>query len=60
MAGLHRLSGEGDRESSVLPLRRASKLNFGLIFMILLATLAIVVTLMFPEIQFSPADLIGQ
>jgi hypothetical protein len=33
-------------------------MNFGLIAMVLLATLAIIVTLMFPEIQLQPADLL--
>jgi uncharacterized protein len=35
------------------------KLDFGLILMILLATLAITVTLMFPEIQLSPPEFAG-
>jgi hypothetical protein len=56
MAGLHRLSRERDRQLSALSHRRAPKLHFGLILMILLATLAIAVTLMFPEIQWPPAE----
>jgi hypothetical protein len=32
------------------------EMNFGLIAMVLLATLAIIVTLMFPEIQLQPAE----
>jgi hypothetical protein len=50
MSGERRLSREGDRKPSILPIR-LSEMNFGLIPMVLLATLAIVVTLMFPEIQ---------
>jgi hypothetical protein len=59
MAGLHRLSREADRKPSVLSFRRAPKFNFGLILMILLATLAIAVTLLFPEVQLSTAELVG-
>jgi hypothetical protein len=47
MSGQHRLFREGNRE---LPLP-ASERNFGLIAMVLLATLAITATLMFPDIQ---------
>jgi hypothetical protein len=55
MSGGRRLSREGDRKPSILPFR-LSKMNFGLIAMLLLATLAIIVTLMFPEIQLQPAE----
>jgi hypothetical protein len=48
MSGPHRLTRDGFRKPSVPSLRR-SALNFGLIAMVLLATLAIVVTVMFPE-----------
>jgi hypothetical protein len=59
MAGLHRLSPEWDRKPSAPSHRRTPKLDFGLILMILLATLAITVTLMFPEIQLSPPEFAG-
>jgi hypothetical protein len=55
MSGERRLSREGDRKLSILPFR-LSEMNFGLIAMVLLATLAIIVTLMFPEIQLQPAE----
>jgi hypothetical protein len=48
MSGLHRLSRDGFRKPSVLWLRW-SALNFGWIAIVLLATLAIVVTVMFPD-----------
>jgi hypothetical protein len=57
MSGAHRLSLELDREPSFPSLRWASELNFGVITLALLATLAVVVTLMFPEIQLQPVDL---
>jgi hypothetical protein len=57
MSGERRLSHEGDRKPSS-PAFRPSEMNFGLIAMLLLATLAIIVTLMFPEIQLQPADLL--
>jgi hypothetical protein len=59
MAGLHRLSREWDRKPSAPSHRRAPKLDFDLILMILLATLAITVTLMFPEIQLAPSEFAG-
>ena len=49
MSGLHRLSAEALRKSSVRSIRCVD-LNFGLIAMLLLATLAIVVTVMFPDV----------
>jgi hypothetical protein len=55
MSGERRLSREGDRKPSILPFR-LSEMNFGLIAMVLLATLAIIFTLMFPEIQLQPAE----
>ncbi len=59
MSGERRVSREGDRKPS-FPSFRPSELNFGLIAMVLLATFAVIVTLMFPEIQLQPADpLIG-
>jgi hypothetical protein len=47
MSGQRRLSREGNRASS----RLASKLNFGLIALLLLAALAIIVALKFPGTQ---------
>jgi hypothetical protein len=55
MSGEHRLSREGDRKRSI-PSFRLSELNFGMIAMVLLATLAIIVTVMFPEVQLQPAE----
>jgi hypothetical protein len=57
MSGERRLSREGDCKPS-FPAFRLSEMNFGLIAMLLLATLAIIVTLMFPEIQLQPSDLL--
>jgi hypothetical protein len=57
MSGAHHLSLKWDRDPSFLSLRWASELNFGVITLALLATLAVVVTLMFPEIQLQPVDL---
>jgi hypothetical protein len=57
MSGARRLSREWDHDPSFLSLRWPSELNFGVIAMALLATLAIVVTLMFPEVQLQPVDL---
>jgi hypothetical protein len=53
MSGEHRLFREGDRKPSILEFRPSEK-RFGLIAMVLLAMLAIIVALMFPELQ--PAD----
>jgi hypothetical protein len=52
------LSLEGDCESSVEALlaRQASELNFGVIALVLLATLAIAVALMFPDAQVATTD----
>jgi hypothetical protein len=47
MSGQRRLFREGNRELPLL----ASEWNFGLIAMVLLATLAIIATLMFPDVQ---------
>jgi hypothetical protein len=58
MSGPHRLSRDGFRKPSVPWLRR-STLNFGLIAMVLLAMLAIVVTVMFPEAVLSPGEYPG-
>jgi hypothetical protein len=55
MSGPHRLSRDGLRKPSVPSLRR-SAVNFGLIAMVLLATLAIVVTLMFPEASLPASE----
>jgi hypothetical protein len=57
MSGKDRLSREGDREKSSL--RRAPKLNFGLICMLALAALVLVVALMFPEGRVTPTDLLS-
>ena len=48
MSGLHRRSRNALREPSVLSLRWCAS-NFGLIAMVLLATLAIIATVMFPD-----------
>ena len=48
MSGLHHLSRDAFRKPSVLSLRWCAS-NFGLIAIVLLATLAIVVTVMFPD-----------
>jgi hypothetical protein len=55
MSGERRLSREGDCKPSILPFR-LSEMNFGLIAMVPLATLAIIVTLMFPEIQLQQLE----
>ena len=57
MSGLHRLSREALRKPSV-SLRRFD-LNFGLIAMVLLATLAIVVTVMFPDATLATLEFPG-
>jgi hypothetical protein len=58
MADLHRLSHEWDRVPLFERLRapEASELNFGVIGLVLLATLAIAVALMFPEAQLAPVE----
>ena len=48
MSGLRRLSRNALREPPVLSLRWCAS-NFGLIAMVLLATLAIIATVMFPD-----------
>jgi hypothetical protein len=53
MSGERRLSREGDRKPSILAFR-LSEMRFGLIAMVLLVMLAIIISLMFPELQ--PAD----
>ena len=58
MSGERRLSPQGGHKPPRPPFR-LSELNFGLIAMVLLATLAIAVTLMFPELNFEPADLLS-
>jgi hypothetical protein len=55
MSGQRRLFREGNRAPSLL----ASRWNFGMIAMVLLATLAIIVTLKFPEIQLQPAEFLA-
>jgi hypothetical protein len=62
MASLRLLSLEGRRESSfdTLLTRQPSELNFGMIILVLLATLTIAVALMFPDSQAATTDfLIG-
>jgi hypothetical protein len=62
MASLRLLSLEGGCESSFEPLLmwRASELNFGVVALVLLATLTIAVALMFPDAQVATTDfLIG-
>jgi hypothetical protein len=58
MSGPHRLSRDGFRKPSVPWLRR-STLNFGLIAMVLLAMLAIAVTVMFPEANLPAGEYPG-
>jgi hypothetical protein len=48
-----RLLREGNRAPSIL----SSRLNFGAVAFVLLASIAIVLTLMFPEIQLQPPEL---
>jgi hypothetical protein len=57
MSGAHRLSLEWNRRPSFPSLRWPSELNFGVIALALLATLAVVVTLMFSEIQLQHLDM---
>jgi hypothetical protein len=52
MSGQRRLFSEGNSAPPLL----ASKWNFGLIAMALLVALAIVLALMFPEIQLQPPE----
>jgi hypothetical protein len=54
MSGERRLLREGNRAPSIL----ASRLNFGAVAFVLLAAIAIVLTLMFPEIQLQPPELL--
>jgi hypothetical protein len=54
MSGQRRLFRKGNRSPS-LP---TSGLNFGLIAMVLLMALAIIATLMFPDLQLQPAELL--
>jgi hypothetical protein len=52
MSGQRRLFREGNRAPFLL----ASELNFGVVAFVLLAAIAIVLTLMFPEIQLQPPE----
>jgi hypothetical protein len=54
MSGQCRTRREGNRKPSLL----TSKLNFGVVAFMLLAAIAIAVTLMFPEIQLQPPELL--
>jgi TRAP-type mannitol/chloroaromatic compound transport system permease large subunit len=54
MSGEPRLLREGNRAPSFL----TSRLNFGAVAFVLLAVIAIVLTLMFPEIQLQPPELL--
>ena len=54
MSGQRRLFREGNRAPQLL----ASKLDFGVVAFVLLAAIAIVLTLMFPEIQLQPPELL--
>jgi hypothetical protein len=54
MSGERRLLREGNRAPSIL----ASGLNFGAVAFVLLAAIAIILTLMFPEIQLQPPELL--
>jgi hypothetical protein len=53
MSGERRLFHEGDRAPSIV----AARLNFGVVAFVLLAAIAIFLTLMFPEIQLQPPAL---
>jgi hypothetical protein len=53
MSGERRLFHERDRAPSIV----ASRLNFGVVAFVLLAAIAILLTLMFPEIQLQPPAL---
>ena len=55
MSGQRRLSREGNRAP---PLLASNKLNIGAVAFVLLAAIAIVFTLMFPEIQLQPPELL--
>ena len=55
MSGQRRLFREENRKPSFL----ASELNFGLIAFVLLAALAIIAALMFPEILLQPPELLS-
>jgi hypothetical protein len=54
MSGQRRLFRGGNRAPPLL----ASKLDFGVVAFVLLAAIAIVLTLMFPEIQLQPPELL--
>jgi hypothetical protein len=54
MSGQRRLFREANRAPPLL----ASKLDFGVVAFVLLAAIAIVLTLMFPEIQLQPPELL--
>jgi hypothetical protein len=54
MSGDRRLLREGNCAPSIL----ASRLNFGAVAFVLLAAIAIALTLMFPEIQLQPPELL--
>jgi hypothetical protein len=54
MSGERRLLREENRAPSIL----ASSLNFGAVAFVLLAAIAIALTLMFPEIQLQPQELL--
>jgi len=54
MSGQLRLFRERNRAPPLL----ASKLNIGVVAFVLLAAIAIVLTLMFPEIQLQPPELL--
>jgi hypothetical protein len=54
MSGQRRLFREGNRTPPLL----ASKLDFGVVAFVLVAAIAIVLTLMFPEIQLQPPELL--
>jgi hypothetical protein len=52
MSGERRLLHEGNRAPSIL----ASRLSFGLVVFVLLAVIATVLALMFPEVQLQPPE----
>jgi hypothetical protein len=54
MSGQRRLFRGGNRAPPLL----ASKLDFGVVAFVLLAAIVIVLTLMFPEIQLQPPELL--
>jgi hypothetical protein len=59
MSGLARLSRERDRDPSSVSHLRAGELIFGVVSLVVLATLAIVVALGFPSLERTPIDFLA-